>query len=314
MGAYIIRRVSTLLITLLLVSFIVFVVVRVIPGDPAQIILGTEATPAVLERLREMLGLNKPLVVQYLDWLGGVLTGDFGVSINYNVPISSLIPSRLLVTGPLAVLAILFTIILGIPLGIYAANHRNSIRDYGIIVISQLGISIPAFWAGILLILLFAVQLRWFPAGGFTGWSEDPLAALKSLLLPALALSGVRVALITRMMRSSLLEVLGEDYVQTARSKGLAEKIVIYKHAIRNSLISIVTVLGMQLGLLLAGAVIIESVYYLPGMGRLLILAIEQRDLPVVQGLVLFMASMVVLANFLVDISYGILDPRIRYE
>jgi len=302
------------IITLFLVSLIIFVVIRVMPGDPAQIILGTEATPAVLERLRDKLGLNEPMIVQYLDWLEGALTGNFGVSINYDVPISDLIASRLLVTGPLTALAIFFTIILGIPLGIYAGVHRNSIRDYGIIVISQLGIAMPAFWTGILLILLFSVRLRWFPAGGFTTWSEDPLAALESLLLPALALSGIRIALITRIMRSSLIDVLGEDYVRMARSKGLTERIVIYKHAVRNSLISVITVLGLQVGMLLAGAIIIESVFYLPGMGRLLVLAIQQRDLPVVQGIVFFMASVVILVNFVVDISYGILDPRIGYE
>jgi len=314
MQAYIIRRLGTLVVTLLLVSIIIFLVIHVIPGDPAQIILGTEANPDTLERVREKLGLNRPLSVQYLDWLKGVLIGDFGWSIHYDMLISTLIAGRLLVTLPLAVLAMFFTAILSIPLGIYAATHHNSIGDYGIMVFSQLGISIPAFWLGILLILLFAVRLHWFPAGGFISWSEGPLAALKSLLLPALALGVIRASIITRMTRSSLLEVLGEDYVQTARSKGLKERIVIYKHALRNSLISIVTVLGLQLGGLLAGAIIIESVFYLPGMGRLVILAISQRDLPVVQGIVLFIATIIILVNLLVDILYGFLDPRIRYE
>lgn len=314
MQAYIIRRLGALVLTLLLVSIGIFLVMHAIPGDPAQIILGTEASPVVLERLREKLGLNRPLLVQYLDWLEGVLTGDFGWSIHYDISISSLIASRLLVTGPLAALAIFFTVILSIPLGIYAATHHNRIGDYGIMILSQLGISVPEFWLGILLILLFAVRLRQFPAGGFTSWSEGPLAAFKSLLLPALALGVIRAAIITRMTRSSLLEVLEEDYIRTARSKGLVERIVIYKHALRNSFITIITVIGLQLGQLLAGAIIIENVFYLPGMGRLALLAITQRDLPVVQSVVLFMAGIVVLTNFLVDILYGFLDPRIGYE
>ncbi|MGQ9734473.1 MAG: ABC transporter permease, partial [Candidatus Bipolaricaulia bacterium] len=226
----------------------------------------------------------------------------------------SLIASRLAVTGPLAALALFFTIIIAIPLGIYAATHHNRLGDYGIMIFSQLGISIPEFWLGILLILLLAVYARWFPAGGFTGWGEGPLLALRSLLLPALALGVVRAAVITRMTRSSLLEVLGEEYVRTARGKGLAERVVIYKHALRNSLISVVTVLALQLGGLLAGTIIIESVFYLPGMGRLVILAIAQRDLPVVQGIVLFIAAVIILVNFAVDLLYGLLDPRIRYD
>ncbi|HIC95463.1 TPA: ABC transporter permease, partial [Candidatus Bipolaricaulota bacterium] len=282
--------------------------------DPAQIILGTEANPEILAQVRERLGLNRPLLAQYLDWLKGIFTGDLGRSIHYDLSVASLIASRLAVTGPLAALALLFTVIIAIPLGIYAATHHNRLGDYGVMIFSQLGISIPEFWLGILLILLLAVYARWFPAGGFAGWGEGPLAALRSLLLPALALGLVRAAVITRMTRSSLLEVLGEDYVRAARGKGLAERVVLYKHALRNSLISVVTVLALQLGGLLAGTIIIESVFYLPGMGRLVILAISQRDLPVVQGIVLFIAAVIILINFAVDLLYGLLDPRIRYD
>jgi peptide/nickel transport system permease protein len=314
MQAYVLRRLGVLVLTLLLISIIVFLVMRVIPGDPAQIILGTEANPEILAQVRERLGLDRPLLAQYLDWLRGLFTGDLGWSFHYDLPVASLIASRLLVTGPLAALALLVTIIIAIPLGIYAATHHNRPGDWGIMIFSQLGISIPEFWLGILLILLLAVYARWFPAGGFTGWGEGPLGALRSLLLPALALGFVRAAVITRMTRSSLLEVLGEEYVRTARGKGLAERVVIYKHALRNSLISVVTVLGLQLGGLLAGTIIIESVFYLPGMGRLVILAISQRDLPVVQGIVLFIAAVIILVNFLVDLLYGLLDPRIRYD
>lgn len=313
MEAYILRRLGALIVTLFLISLIVFLVLRVIPGDPAQLILGTEADPGTLARLRAKLGLDRPVLVQYLDWLKGIATGDLGRSIHYNLPVAGLIASRLAVTGPLALLALLFTMIIAIPLGIYAATHHNRLGDYGVMAFSQLGISIPEFWLGILLILLLAVYWRWFPAGGFPGWGR-PLAALRALVLPALALGVVRAAIITRIMRSALLEVLGEDYIQAARSKGLAERIVIYRHALKNSLISVVTVLGLQLGGLLAGAIIIETVFYLPGMGRQVILAIFQRDLPVVQGITLFIAATIILVNFLVDLLYGLLDPRIRYD
>lgn len=314
MQAYIIRRLAALVLTLLFISLIVFVVMRVIPGDPAVIILGTEATEANLKELRHRLGLDRPLLEQYFDWLKGALTGDFQVSLHYNTPVSTLISSRLAVTGPLALLAILLTTILSIPFGIYAATHHNRVGDYGAMIVSQLGISIPEFWLGILLILLFAVSLHWFSAGGFTSWSVSPLGALKSLLLPALALAVVRAAIVARMTRSSLLEILGEEYVQVARSKGLAERVVIYKHALRNSLITIITVIGLQLGQLLAGAIIIENVFVLPGLGAMVLHGIFQRDLPVIQGVVLFMAGIIVFTNFLVDILYGFLDPRVRYE
>jgi peptide/nickel transport system permease protein len=315
MVAYLIRRSITLLVTLLLVSILIFAVINIIPGDPAQIILGTEATPETLARVRAKLGLDRPALVRYFDWLKGViLHGDFGRSINYDVSISQLIASRLLVTVPLAAMAIFFTIIVSIPLGIYAATHHNRPGDYGTMVFSQIGLAIPEFWFGILLIIGFAVNWHLFPAGGFTSWGENPWKSLKSLFLPALALGMIRAAIITRMTRSSMLEVLREDYVKTARSKGLPERIVIYKHVLRNALISVVTILGLQLGQLIAGAIIIETVFYLPGMGRLVMLAINQRDLPVVQGIVLFIAAVIVIVNFIVDLLYGLLDPRIRYD
>lgn len=315
MVAYLTRRVLTLIVTLFLASILIFALINIIPGDPAQIILGTEATPETLARVRAKLGLDRPAVVRYFDWLKGiVLHGNFGRSINYDVPISRLIGSRLLVTGPLAAMAIFFTIIISIPLGIYAATHHNRLGDYGTMIFSQIGLAIPEFWFGILLIIGFAVHWQLFPAGGFTSWTENPLESLRSLLLPALALGLIRAAIITRMTRSSMLEVLREDYVKTARSKGLSERIIIYKHVLRNALISVITILGLQLGQLIAGAIIIETVFYLPGMGRLVMLAINQRDLPVVQGIILFIAAVVVIVNFVIDLLYGLFDPRIRYD
>jgi peptide/nickel transport system permease protein len=314
MRPYLIRRILALALTLFFVSFVTFVVVYVIPGDPAELILGTEGNPETLAALRAKLGLDRPLLSQYVDWLGSALTGDLGVSIQYDVPVGQLIVSRLPVTFPLTGLAMSLTIGAGIPLGILAASRHRRPGDVGLMIFSQLGMAIPSFWAGLLLMLLFAVYLGWFPAGGFSSWAEAPAGALRSLLLPAVALGLVQVAVLTRTTRAAMLEVLREEYVQTARSKGLSDRLVLYKHALKNGLITIITLLGLQIGHLLAGSIIIENVFYLPGLGRLALGAIGARDLPVVQGVVLFVATVIVLVNFAVDLLYGWLDPRIRYN
>jgi peptide/nickel transport system permease protein len=314
MAHYILRRVVILLITLLLISFVIFSVLMVIPGDPAQIILGIHATPDTLSALRHKMGLDRPAILQYLHYIKNVMVGDLGRSITYDVPIRSLILSRLQVTLPLAVLSLIFAIVLAIPMGVYSALHRNRVGDYGIMIFSQIGLAVPAFWAGILLILFFAVTLRWFPSGGFQSWLSSPLKALTSLLLPALSLGFVRAAVLTRMTRSAMLDVLGEDYIRTAISKGLPKRVVVYRHALRNAVIPIVTLIGLQAGDLLAGAIIVENVFHLPGIGRLVFEAIGQRDLPVVQGVVLFIAAMIVVINFVIDVAYRYLDPRIHYE
>jgi peptide/nickel transport system permease protein len=314
MGAYLIKKIFILLVTLLLVSAVIFAVLMVIPSDPAQIVLGIHATPETLQALRHKMGLDQPVIVQYVTYIKNLITGDLGRSITYDVSISSLIFSRLQVTVPLAILSMTFAILLSIPIGIYSALHRNRMGDYGIMVFSQIGLAVPAFWAGILLILLFAVTLHWLPAGGFQNWLTDPARALMSLLLPALSLGFVRAAVLTRMTRSSMLEVLGEDYIRTARSKGLSKRRVVYKHAFRNAIIPVITIIGLQAGDLLAGAIIVENVFHLPGVGRLVFEAIGQRDLPVIQGVVLFIAALIVVINFLIDVAYRYLDPRIRYE
>jgi peptide/nickel transport system permease protein len=306
------KRLLILIATLILVSGVIFLVLKVIPGDPAQLILGMQANPDNLRELRHSLGLDLPLAVQYWNWMNGALRGNLGQSITYDVPIGTLIASRLAVTVPLALLSIFFAVALSIPLGIYAALRRNRPGDYGVMIFSQIGLAIPAFWAGILLILLFAVSLQWFSSGGFKGWSPSPWGALKSLLLPALSLGVIRAAALARLTRSCMLEVLSEDYIRTARSKGLAERAVVYKHALRNALIPVITLTGLQLGELLAGAIVIENVFNLPGLGRLIFLAIGQRDLPVVQGVSLLISFFIVVINFTVDLAYGIVDPRIR--
>jgi peptide/nickel transport system permease protein len=239
--------------------------------------------------------------------------GDMGRSIHYDISIRSLILSRLQVTLPLTILSMIFAIFLSIPLGTYSSLHRNRIGDYGIMIFSQIGLAVPGFWAGILLILLFAVTLHWFPSGGFRPWLINPISTLQSLILPALSLGLVRAAVLTRMTRSSMLEVLGEDYIRTAKSKGLPKRMVVYKHAFRNAIIPVVTIIGLQVSDLLAGAVIIENVFHLPGIGRLVFEAIGQRDLPVVQAVVLFITVIIIFINFVIDIVYRYLDPRIRY-
>jgi len=303
-----------MLLTLLFVSLLVFMVVRVLPGDPALIMMGIEASPDAVAKLRERLGLDRPVPVQYAEWAGRAVLGDLGRSIQYDVPVAGLIVSRLSVTLPLTLLAAALMVAAAIPLGVFAATRHRRWGDYAAMTLSQLGIAVPGFWAGLLLILLFSVKLGWFQAGGFDGWGQGVGHALKSLLLPAVALGLFQFAVLARTTRSALLEVLREEYVKTARAKGVAERAVIFRHALKNAMIPIVTVAGVQLGQLMAGSIILESVFYLPGLGRLALGAISARDLPVVQGVVLFVASAIVVINAAVDMLYGVLDPRIRYE
>jgi len=306
--------VASTAVTLLFVSLLVFVVVRVLPGDPALVMLGIEASPQAVAALRESLGLNRPVPVQYLQWVGRAALGDLGRSIQYDVPVAGLVLSRLSVTLPLTLMAAGFMVLAAVPLGVFAATYHRRWGDYVTMTLSQLGIAVPGFWAGLLLILLFSVKLGWFQAGGFDGWGQGVGGALKSLLLPAVALGLFQFAVLARTTRSALLEVLREEYVKTARAKGVAERGVLFRHALRNAMIPILTVAGVQLGQLMAGSIILESVFYLPGLGRLALGAISARDLPVVQGVVLFVASVIVGINAAVDVLYGVLDPRIRYD
>ncbi|MBW1699025.1 MAG: ABC transporter permease [Deltaproteobacteria bacterium] len=312
MVRYVVRKLIILSLLLFLVSIIVFSVLFVLPGDPAQIILGINATPQTLENLRSALGLNQPLIDQYLKWIGNLLSGE-NRSINYDIPVNELLVSRLKVTGPLAVMAMCFAILLSLPAGVYAAQHRNRPADITVMFFTQIGLATPDFWLGMLLILLMAVKLGMFSAGGFPGWSVSFWGSVKALLLPAFCLGVTRASILSRLTRSSMLEVLNEDYIKTARAKGMKERGVIYKHALGNAMIPVVTIMGLQLGQLIAGAIIIENVFFLPGLGRLVFQAIGQRDLPVVRDIVLFMAAAIVFINFLVDLSYAYLDPRIRH-
>jgi peptide/nickel transport system permease protein len=311
---YVLRRVAAFAVTLFFVSALVFVVVRVLPGDPAALILGTEQNPETVARLRRSLGLDRPLVVQYVEWLAGAVRGDLGTSIQYDLPVGRLIVSRLPVTLPLTLLAGAFMVAVALPLGVYAATRYRRAADYLAMIVSQLGIAVPSFWSGLLLILLFSVHLGWFRSGGFEGWSAGLWPGVRSLLLPALALGLFQAAVLVRATRSAVLEVMREDFVRTARAKGLSERRVITAHTLRNALIPVITVVGLQLGQLMAGSIVLESVFALPGLGRLALVAISARDLPVVQGVTLFVAASIVFINFAVDLAYALVDPRIKYD
>ena len=309
-----IRRLPSLVLTLLLISLATFVVVQVIPGDPAQLILGTEAPPEALADLRAQMGLDRPLPLQYLSWLSGVLRGNLGVSLRHGRPVATLIAERLPVTLSLAVLSLALAVLVAVPLGVLAAIRQHSALDYGVLVFAQAGLALPSFWIGILLILLFALSLRWLPSGGYAPWRENPLDALRSLVMPVLALGLPVAGVLARLVRASMLEELASNHIRTARAKGLSESQVIVRHVLRNALIPTVTLLGLQLGFLLGGSIVVEQVFALPGLGRLVLFAINNRDLPLIQGLVLFIAVLVVGINFLVDMAYTWLDPRISLE
>ncbi|MDF2097238.1 ABC transporter permease [Aquibaculum arenosum] len=305
------RRFTALAITLLLASIAIFLVLEILPGDPAAIMLGTEAREDTLAALRREMGLDRPAYERYLNWLGGALSGNLGLSMTYKVPVAELVADRLAVTFPLAFLAILISTAMAVPLGVIAAANHERPADHGVMLFSQIGVAIPNFWFGLLLILFFSSYLGWFSAGGFPGW-DDPVAALKALLLPAVALALPQAAILARVTRSSVLEVLGEDFVRTARAKGLTRRVALRRHVLRNALIPVVTVMGMQFSFLVAGAILVENVFTLPGLGRLLFQAMSQRDLVVIKDVVLLFAALVIVVNFLVDLAYAWLDPRLR--
>ncbi|MCD7109280.1 ABC transporter permease [Rhizobium sp. DKSPLA3] len=312
MTGLLLRRVASLFLTLLAVSALIFLVMDVLPGDPAAIMLGTSATPETLEALRRQLGLDQPLVLRYLSWLGGVATGDLGMSYTYGVPVAGLIAERLAVTLPLAFIAILLSVAIAVPLGVASAARRNGAVDYAAGLLSQMFIAVPGFWVGLLLVLVFSVSLGWVPSGGFPGWRAGIVPALGALVLPAIALALPQAGVLTRVTRSAVIEVMNEDFVRTARAKGLPRRTALWRHAVPNALVPVVTILGLQFTFLIAGAVLVENVFNLPGLGRLALQALSQRDIIVMQDVVLFFAALVIVMNFLVDLSYLALDPRLR--
>ncbi|AHM04062.1 Dipeptide transport system permease protein DppB [Roseibacterium elongatum DSM 19469] len=308
---YLLTRALSLTLSLIVASVVIFAVIEVIPGDPATYMLGLNATDETLAALRDELGLGGSALGRYLDWVGGMLTGDFGISYTYRVPVAELVLDRLQVSLPLAAMALALSTLIAFPIGILAASNRGGVVDYGIMGATQLSIAVPNFWFAMLLVLLFAVTLHWFSAGGFPGW-EDPLLALKSLTLPAIALALPQASILARVMRSALLETFSQDYMRTARAKGLTRGQTIRRHALRNALIPVLTIIGLQFSFLLAGAIIIENVFFLPGLGRLIFQGITQRDLIVVESVTMLLVFSVILVTFLVDITYALVDPRLR--
>ena len=312
MSVFLFKRLITLVATLVGASVVVFLVLEILPGNAAQILMGPDASPEAVQALATKLGIDRPPVERYFSWVGGMLTGNLGDSYAYSTPVSELVLERLSLTVPLAVLAMAMTPLIALVAGIYAASRHNKLGDVGVMAASQVGIAIPNFWFAILLILLFSVQLKWFSAGGFPGWGEGLWQGLKSLLLPALSLAVVQSAILARITRSAVLEVLREDFVRTARAKGVSERGTLWGHVLRNAMIPVITVAGLQFAELLAGTIVVESVFYLPGMGRLIFQSIQNRDLIVVQNCVMLLAAMVIIVNFVVDVLYAAIDPRVK--
>jgi peptide/nickel transport system permease protein len=316
MSQFLFKRLLTLSLTLLGASVVIFAVLEILPGNAAQMLMGPDAAPEAVQALAEQLGLHHPPLERYGRWISGLVQGDMGDSYAYSSPVLDLVLERLALTVPLALIAMLLTTVLALVTGVYAAAHHNRAGDVGLMSLAQIGIAIPNFWFAILLILLFSVHLQWFSAGGFPGWSEDDggglVQGLKALLLPAISLAVVQAAILARITRSAVLEVMREDFVRTARAKGVSRRSTLWRHVLRNAMIPVITVMGLQFANLLAGTIVVENVFYLPGLGRLIFQSIANRDLIVVRNCVMLLAAMVVVVNFIVDILYAVIDPRVK--
>jgi peptide/nickel transport system permease protein len=312
MSVFVLRRFLTLLATLVGASVIIFLVLDALPGNAAETLMGADASPDAVRALTEKLGLDQPLLFRYVHWIGGMVVGDLGNSYAYGTPVAGLIAERLALTIPLAILSMAITVVLALAAGIYTAANHNRLGDVGVMSLTQIGIAVPNFWFAILLILLFAVKLQWLSAGGFAGWDDGIWPGLRSLLLPAISLAVVQAAILARVTRSAVLDVSREDFVRTARAKGLSRREVLWRHVLRNAMIPVMTVMGLQFANLLAGTIVIENVFYLPGLGRLIFQSIANRDLIVVRNCVMLLAGLVVTVNFVVDVLYAFVDPRIK--
>ncbi len=313
MLAYTVRRILATIPVMLVVALFVFSLLYLAPGDPAAIIAGDQATPADVERIRASLGLDRPFLVRFSDWLWHIIHGDLGTSIFTNLPVSHMIAQRIEPTLSLMVLTILFSIVVAIPLGVVAAWKQGSLIDRAVMVLAVMGFSVPVFVMGYLLAYIFALQLDWLPVQGFTSISQGFWPFLRNLILPTVALGLIYVALLARITRATMLEVLSQDYVRTAKAKGVGQRAILFVHALKNAAVPIVTVVGIGVALLIGGAVVTESVFAIPGLGRLTVDAILRRDYPVIQGVVLLFSFVYVLVNLGVDLLYTLFDPRIRY-
>lgn len=302
----------SLLATLAVASVVVFGAMQILPGDPAEVMLGVNAQPDTLAAMRARLGLDQTLLARYAGWVTGFLAGDLGISHTYGVPVAELVGERLMVSLPLAVLALALAVAIGLPLGMWAAARRGGVVDRAVLLVTQLGIAVPNFWLAMLLVLLFAVTWRVLPPGGFPGWEAGAGAGLTALVLPAVALAVPQGAILAQVMRQSLIDAQHQDFFRTARAKGLSHAEALRRHALRNALIPVLSVMGLQFPFLLAGTIIVENVFFLPGLGRLVFQAVNQRDLIVVQGVVMLLVAAVAGVNFLVTVTYALVDPRLR--
>ncbi|WP_299302199.1 ABC transporter permease [uncultured Litoreibacter sp.] len=309
---YALIRLVSLCVSLIVASLVIFFTLEVVPGDPASFMLGINAQPETLDALRDELGLNEGRWQRYTSWVGGLLTGDLGTSYTYRSPVSEIVAERLVISLPLALYALSLTVLIAFPVGIIAATKRGSLTDMSVMGGTQLGVAVPNFWFAMIMVLIFAINLRWFSAGGFPGWEAGFFPAMKALTLPAISLALPQASILARVMRSSLLDTLSEDYIRTSRAKGLTNRQALRRHALRNALIPVLTIIGLQFSFLLAGAIIIENVFFLPGLGRLVFQAISQRDLIVVESVVMLLVFAVIVVNFLVDLAYVWVDPRLR--
>ena len=312
MIGFALHRLVSLLASLILASLVVFAAVEIVPGDPARFMLGINAQPDTVAALRAEFGLDRSLVERYFSWVGGLFTGDLGVSYTYRSAVSEIVAERLQVSLPLAVYALVLTVVIAFPVGMLAAGSRGGVVDTLFTGATQLGIAVPNFWFALLMILLFSVNLGWFSAGGFPGWEAGLLPGLQALTLPAIALALPQASILARVLRSSLIDTLSDDYIRTARAKGLSAGQALRRHALRNAMIPVFTIIGLQFSFLIAGAVIIENVFFLPGLGRLVLQAITQRDLIVVESVVMLLVLAVILVNFVVELAYAWIDPRLR--
>ena len=312
MSVFLFKRLITLIATLIGASVVIFLVLEILPGNAAQTLMGPDASPDAVQALAIKLGIDRPPLERYWNWISGMLTGDLGLSYAYSTPVNELVLERLALTVPLALLAMAITTVLALVAGVYSAARHNKAGDVGLMALTQVGIAIPNFWFAILLILLFSVKLGWFSAGGFPGWNEGVLQGMKALLLPAISLAVVQAAILARITRSAVLEVLREDFVRTARAKGASQRRTLWGHVLRNAMIPVITVMGLQFAELLAGTIVVENVFYLPGLGRLIFQSISNRDLIVVRNCVMLLAAMVVVVNFIVDLLYSVIDPRVK--
>jgi len=313
MTRYVLKRIGQMALALLGVSIIVFALIHLVPGDPVRVALGTRFDPELYEAMRERAGLDQPIIVQYFTWLASAVTGDLGVSFRSGQPVTALLMERLPATITLAIAALLVALVVSIPLGILSAVRSGSKMDYSATAVSQIGVSVPDFWAGIMYILLFSLVLAWLPPSGYVSLFEDPVEWLRHLALPALTIGLISGSILFRFVRSAVLEALNQDYTRTARAKGLSERQVITRHVLPNAWIPIVTVVGLQLGFLLSGVIVVEVIFAWPGLGRLALLSVQDRDFTVLQGAVLLIAAMFLVINLVVDVLYAYLDPRVKY-